>query len=73
MNTSSVDHAVWGIKPEETALRQWLTAWYHFALSDGHIEPDYELDNATAERLEGYFRVGLTPGEGATATFGKVH
>ena len=73
MNTSSVDHAVWGLKPEETALRQWIVTWYHFAVDEGFIEPDYELDDATAARLEGYFQAGLTPGESAGVVFGRLH
>ncbi|PMS37991.1 hypothetical protein B0G57_101328 [Trinickia symbiotica] len=73
MNTCAVDHEVWELLPEETALRQWIMTWYHFAVSEGYVEPEYELDNATAERLEGYFQVGLTPGEGADVIFGQLH
>jgi hypothetical protein len=31
------------------------------------------LDEATADRLEGFFKAGLTPAEGAMAFFGSVH
>jgi hypothetical protein len=50
--------------PEEAELRQWITDWYGYAISAGFIEPPYKLDNATAERLEAYFKVGLAPNEG---------
>jgi hypothetical protein len=31
------------------------------------------MNDVMAERLEGYFRVGLTPAEGAEAFFGVAH
>jgi hypothetical protein len=73
MNTSSIDSDVWGWPPEDTALRQWITAWYYFAVDEGFIEPQYELNEETAVRLEGYFQVGLTPGEGVNGIFGSRH
>jgi hypothetical protein len=73
MHITSVDSDVLGWPPEETALRQWITAWYYFAVDEGYIEPQYELDDATAARLEGYFQAGLTPGDGVTAVFGTQH
>jgi hypothetical protein len=54
-------------------LRTWVTAWYEHALSVGFILPAFVLDEATAERLETYFRFGLTPSEGARAMFGTLH
>jgi hypothetical protein len=39
----------------------------------GFIQPPYLLDESRAERLAGYFNVGLTPAEGALAFFGTVH
>jgi hypothetical protein len=54
-------------------LRSWITAWYEHALSVGFIRPAYVLDEATAERLESYYRFGLTPSEGAGVMFGTLH
>jgi hypothetical protein len=73
MNVTSIDSDVWGWPPEETALRQWITAWFYFAVNEGYIEPQYELNDATAVRLEGYFQAGITPSEGADLIFGMVH
>jgi hypothetical protein len=73
MDTSFVDQDSLGLPPEETALRQWIIAWYHLAVSDGFVEPHYQLDEVTAARLEGYFQVGLTPGEGVDVVFGTLH
>ncbi|HEV3104210.1 MAG TPA: hypothetical protein VGZ01_00765 [Trinickia sp.] len=73
MNTSSADHDLATLHPEEAKLRQWVAAWYHYAVSDGLIEPSYQLDDATAKRLEGYFKAGLAPGEGVGIVFGTLH
>jgi hypothetical protein len=73
MNTSFVDQDALGLPAEETALRQWIIAWYHHAVHDGFVEPQYQLDEATATRLEGYFLAGLTPGDGVGAVFGTLH
>jgi len=54
-------------------LRTWITAWYEHALSVGFIRPPYVLDETTAERLESYYRFGLTPSEGAGVMFGTLH
>ncbi|RDK01000.1 hypothetical protein [Paraburkholderia lacunae] len=54
-------------------LRAWMLAWYDHAVSVGFVRPPFTLSDATAERLEGYFKVGLTPVEGAEAFFGIVH
>lgn len=75
MNTSyaSSSYDAWELPPEERELRQWITDWYQSAVKSGYVEPPYELDNAMAERLEGFFRFGLTPAEGACVVFGTVH
>lgn len=74
MNTSyASSHDAWELPPEERKLRQWITAWYQSAVRSGYVEPPYELDHAMAERLEGFFRVGLTPAEGASVVFGTLH
>jgi hypothetical protein len=58
---------------EEAELRKWITAWYEHAISAGFIRPPYVLDDVTARRLEAYFRIGLTPREGAGVMFGTLH
>lgn len=74
MNTShAVSYDESELPAEEAELRQWITAWYQSAVRIGYIEPEYELDHATAERLEGYFHFGLTPIEGAGVVFGLLH
>lgn len=74
MNTHyATSHDGWDVPPQEAELRQWIVAWYQSAVTGGHIEPPYELDNATAERLEGYFQFGLTPTEGVDICFGRLH
>jgi hypothetical protein len=61
-------------QPETTHdLRLWMNAWYDRALADGFIYAPFELDDATARRLYGYFDAGLTPLEGVCALFGTVH
>jgi hypothetical protein len=54
-------------------LRAWLIAWYDHAYKVGYVHPPFRLDDATADRLEGYFQAGLTPVEGATAFFSTLH
>jgi hypothetical protein len=54
-------------------LREWMSDWYDHAVAVGFIEPPFLLDDSNAERLEGYFVVGLTPAEGAQAFFGVIH
>ena len=54
-------------------LRAWITAWYEHAVLAGFIRPPFTLDEAVASRLEGYFKVGLTPVEGAVVIFGRTH
>ncbi|WP_242538893.1 hypothetical protein [Trinickia acidisoli] len=58
---------------EEFELHQWLADWHHYALTDGHIHSTYELDDETVERLESYFKLGLTPREGVGVLFGTLH
>ncbi|KAE8760487.1 MULTISPECIES: hypothetical protein [Paraburkholderia] len=59
--------------PDEAGLRAWMLAWYDHAVSVGFLHPPFTLNDGMAERLEGYFRVGLTPAEGAEAFFGVAH
>lgn len=74
MNISILDPEALAVVPaEEFALRQWLADWYDRALTDGHIQLTYELDEQTAARLEAYFNVGLTPDDGVDALFGRLH
>lgn len=54
-------------------LHTWLSDWYDHAYRVGYVHPPFTLDDAIAERLEGYFRAGLTPEEGAVAFFGVMH
>lgn len=61
------------LSQNELELRAWMLAWYDHAVSVGFVRPPFTLSDATAERLEGYFKVGLTPVEGAEAVFGVTH
>ncbi|MFL9866108.1 hypothetical protein PQR67_18170 [Paraburkholderia fungorum] len=61
------------LSARETELRVWMSEWYDHAFLIGFIRPPYILDDVTALRLEGYFSVGLTPAEGVSAMFGRVH
>ncbi|MGF6291734.1 hypothetical protein OKW50_006669 [Paraburkholderia youngii] len=54
-------------------LRAWLSDWYDYVFAVGYIHPPFTLDEATTDRLEGYFKAGLTPAEGAILFFGIVH
>jgi hypothetical protein len=73
MNPSTLDTDLSGLPTAVLPFRQWMTAWYLYAVADGQIERSYNLDDATAERLEGYFKTGLTPSEGVGALFGALH
>ena len=73
MNLSSFEPDVTGLPRHDLRLRQWINDWYACAISDGFIEAPYELDDATAERLAGYFDFGLTPDEGVGAVFRPLH
>ncbi|MEM5461115.1 hypothetical protein VSR69_40910 [Paraburkholderia phytofirmans] len=57
----------------ELKLREWISRWCDHAVAEGLVRPPFLLDEPMAERLEGYFFVGLTPAEGAQAFFGSVH
>jgi hypothetical protein len=64
----------WNALPLEVLeLRAWLSDWYDHSFAVGYIRPPFTLDEATADRLEGYFQAGLTPAEGALLFFGVVH
>ncbi|CAB3806351.1 hypothetical protein LMG28614_06376 [Paraburkholderia ultramafica] len=67
------DDASSGLPQHIIDLRAWISDWYDHAVAAGFVRPPFMLDDATAERLEGYFMVGLTPAEGAAAFFGSVH
>ena len=54
-------------------LRAWISDWYDHAFKVGLVQPPFTLDESTADRLEGYFKAGLTPAEGVIAFFGVVH
>lgn len=73
MRPSTLDPDLSGLPAAVLPFRQWMTAWYLYAVADGQIETTYNLDDATAERLEGYFNTGLTPSEGVGALFGALH
>ena len=61
-------------RPMDVAeLHSWIEAWYRHSVSVGYIQPMYVLDNFTADRLENYFRWGLTPSECADVMFGTLH
>jgi len=62
-----------GLSQYVTDLRAWINAWYDHAVKVGFIQPPFMLDEEIADRLEGYFKVGLTPVEGADVFFGMVH
>ncbi|WP_027797407.1 hypothetical protein [Paraburkholderia acidipaludis] len=62
-----------GLPQYEVKLREWMSQWYDHSVMKGFIQPPFLLDASKAERLEGYFVVGLTPAEGAQAFFGTVH
>jgi len=57
----------------EANLRAWMSAWFDHAVAVGFVRPPFVLKDEAAAKLEGYYSVGLTPSEGATAFFGKPH
>lgn len=74
MRKSFAEDDTTAVLPLEVAeLRTWIKAWYEHAVSVGFIRHAYVLDEATAERLESYYRSGLTPCEGAGVMFGWLH
>jgi hypothetical protein len=54
-------------------LRGWISVWYDQAVAARFINPPFVLDETTADRLQGYFDVGLTPGDAVHAFFGVMH
>jgi hypothetical protein len=67
-------HDEWGWgSPKVLALRMWMNVWYDHAVVSGFIRTPFTLNDADAERLEGYFNLGLTPEEGARVFFSKSH
>jgi len=67
------DDALSALPQDVIELRAWLSDWYDHAFAVGYVYPPFTLDEAAADRLEGYFKAGLTPAEGATLFFGVVH
>ncbi|WP_438268802.1 hypothetical protein [Paraburkholderia atlantica] len=54
------DDALSILPKEMIQLRAWLSDWYDQAFAAGYIHPPFILDEVTADRLEGYFKAGLT-------------
>jgi len=73
LDALTYDDALDALPQSVQDLRRWISDWYDHAFKAGFVEPPFSLDEAILERLEGYFRVGLTPAEGAIAFFGFVH
>jgi hypothetical protein len=68
-----IDDASYALPPYVIELRAWISDWYDHAFKVGFVRPPFALDEAIADRLEGYFKAGLTPAEGAIAFFGTMH
>ena len=64
-----------GLEQDEDVceLRGWISVWYDQAVAARFINPPFVLDETTADRLQGYFDVGLTPGDAVHAFFGVMH
>ncbi|MDN7183987.1 hypothetical protein M0D69_39440 [Caballeronia sp. SEWSISQ10-4 2] len=58
---------------EVVDLGSWISVWYDKAVAARFIQPPFVLDDSTADRLQGYFDVGLTPGDAVHAFFGVMH
>jgi hypothetical protein len=54
-------------------LKEWVSLWYERAVAAKFIRPPFQLDDPTAERLQGYFEVGLSPDDAVLAFFGVMH
>jgi hypothetical protein len=54
-------------------LKGWISVWYDQAVAARFIQPPFVMDDHTAGRLQGYFEVGLTPGDAVHAFFGVMH
>jgi hypothetical protein len=54
-------------------LTGWISVWYDQAVAARFISPPFVLDETTADRLQGYFDAGLTPGDAVHAFFGVMH
>ena len=54
-------------------LSGWISVWYDQAVAARFISPPFVLDDTTADRLQGYFDVGLTPDDAVHAFFGVMH
>jgi hypothetical protein len=54
-------------------LKRWISVWYDQAVAARFIHPPFVLDDHTADRLQGYFEAGLTPGDAVHAFFGMMH
>jgi hypothetical protein len=54
-------------------LKGWISVWYDQAVAARFIDPPFVLDDTIADRLQGYFDVGLTPDDAVHAFFGVMH
>ncbi|AMM16648.1 MAG: hypothetical protein M3O74_25695 [Pseudomonadota bacterium] len=54
-------------------LKEWISLWYDRSVAAKFIRPPFRLDDPTAERLQGYFEVGLSPDDAVLAFFGVMH
>ncbi|KQR78381.1 hypothetical protein ASG35_07985 [Burkholderia sp. Leaf177] len=54
-------------------LKEWISLWYERAVAANFIHPPFRLDDPTAERLQGYFEVGLSPDDAVLAFFCVMH
>ncbi|CAE6870697.1 hypothetical protein R69746_08402 [Paraburkholderia aspalathi] len=54
-------------------LRAWIDARHDHGIATGFIRSPFLLDDALAERIGGYFKVGATPDEGSDVVFGLIH
>jgi hypothetical protein len=57
----------------ERDLDAWTCAWFDAAVARDFVRLPYYPDATTVNRLHGYFRAGLLPGEAAEACFGRKH
>ncbi|MDB5832389.1 MAG: hypothetical protein JWR14_2219 [Caballeronia sp.] len=61
------------VQEDVRELTGWISVWYDQAVAARFISPPFVLDETTADRLQGYFDVGLTPGDAVHAFFGLMH
>ncbi|MEA3095352.1 MAG: hypothetical protein QOJ04_6694 [Caballeronia sp.] len=61
------------VQEDVRELTGWISVWYDQAVAARFISPPFVLDETTADRLQGYFDAGLTPGDAVHAFFGVMH